>query len=53
MTSMSGSGVPEVVGGGMVCHVFVSRLQVPRVPWDLLILVHSVVFPNGPLPGSQ
>ena len=26
MTSMFESGVPDGVGGGMVCHVFVSRL---------------------------
>ena len=43
MTSMFGSGVPDSVFGGVVCHVFVSWLQVPRLPWDLLLLVESVV----------
>ena len=50
---MFGLGVLDGVGGGMVCHVFVSRLRVPRVPWDLLILVESVVLPTEPPPGAQ
>ena len=53
MTSMFESGVPDVVGGGVVCHVFVSRLQVPRVTWDLLLLVESVVLPTDTPPGTQ
>ena len=49
------SGMPASVGGGggVVCHVFVSRLLVPRVPWDLLLLVDSMVLPNGPTAGAQ
>ena len=37
----------------MVCHVLVSRLHVTWVPWDLWLLVESVVFPTEPPPGSQ
>ena len=47
------SGVGEGVGGGMVCHVLVSRICVPQVPWDLRLLVESVVFPTEPPPGAQ
>ena len=53
MTSMFRSGVPDVVGGGVVCHIFLSRLQVPWLPWDLLLLVESVVLPTDPPPGDQ
>ena len=53
MNSMFGSGVSDVVGGGMVCHVFVSRPGVPRVPWDLLLLVESLLLPNDPPPSAQ
>ena len=53
MTSMFGSGVTDGVGCGVVYHVFVSRIRVPRVPWDLLILVESVVLPTEPPPGAQ
>ena len=34
------------MGGCGVYHVFVSRLCVPRVPWERRILVESVVFPT-------
>ena len=37
----------------MVCHVLVSRLHVTWVPWDLRLLVESVVFPTEPPPGAQ
>ena len=37
----------------MVCHVFVPRLCVPRVPWDSRLLVENVVFPTEPPPGAQ
>ena len=47
------SGVPGGVGGGVVYHVFVSRLQVMRVPWDILLLVESVVLPIDPPPVNQ
>ena len=53
MTSMFESGVPDGFGGGMVCHVFVSRIRVPQVPWDILLLVESVVLPIDPPPGAQ
>ena len=53
MTSMFGSGVLEGVGGGVVCHILVLQLQVPRVHWDLLLLVESVVLPTDPPPGGQ
>ena len=53
MASMFRSFVPDGVGGGVVCHGFLSRLRVLRVPWDILILVESVVLPTDPLPGSQ
>ena len=53
MTSMFGSGVLDGVGGGVVCYIFVSQLRVPRVPWDLLLLVESVVLPTEPPPGAQ
>ena len=52
-TLMFGSGVLEGVGGGVVCHVFVSRLRVPQVPWDLLLLVERVLLPTEPPPGAQ
>ena len=37
----------------MVCHVFVLRLRVPRVPWDIRLLEESVVLPTEPPPGAQ
>ena len=53
MTSMFESGVPKSVGGGMVCHIFVSRLRVTRVPWDFLLLVERVVLTTDPPHGAQ
>ena len=53
MTLMFESGVPDGVGGGVVCHVSVSRFRVPRLPWYLLLLVESVVLPTDPIPGAQ
>ena len=53
MTLMFGSGVTGGVGSGVVCHVFVSRLRVPRVSWGILLLVESVVLPTDPPPGAQ
>ena len=53
MTPILGSGVLDSVGGGVVCQVFVSRLRVLQVPWDLLLLVESVVLPTEPPPGAQ
>ena len=47
------SGFPDGVDGGVVCHALVSRLQVPRVPWDLLLLVENVVLLTDPPPGAQ
>ena len=41
------------VGGGVVFHVFLSRICVPRVPWDRQLLVESVVFSTDPPPGAQ
>ena len=37
----------------MVCHVLVSRICVLQVPWDIWLLVESVVFPTEPPPGAQ
>ena len=45
--------VGYVVKGGVVCHVFVLRLCVPREPWDRRLLVDSMVFPAEPPPGAQ
>ena len=41
------------VGSGVVCHVFLSRLHVPRVPWELRLLVESVVFPTDSPPAPN
>ena len=41
------------MGGGVVCHIFVSRLCVPRKTWERRLLVDSVVFPTDPPPGAQ
>ena len=38
--------VVPIVAGGVVCHDFVSRLPVPQEPWDIRLLVESVVFPT-------
>ena len=53
MTLMFESGVPDGVGGGVVCHVFVSLLRFLRVPWDLMLLVERVVLPTDPTPSAQ
>ena len=53
ITSRFWLGVGAGVGGGVVCHVFVSRLRVPRVPWDFRLLVESVVFPTEHPPVAQ
>ena len=41
------------MGGGGVCHVFVSRLHVPQVPWERRLLVERLLFPTNPPPGAQ
>ena len=53
MTSLFWLGVGKGIGGGVVCHVLVFRLHVPWVPWDIWLLVESVVFPTEPPPGAQ
>ena len=53
MTLIFGSGVTDGVGSGVVCHIFVSQLQVPQVTWDLLLLVERLVLPTDPPTGSQ
>ena len=53
MISRFWSGVEAGVGGGVVCHIFVSRLRVPQVPWDCRFLVESVVFLTDPPTGAQ
>ena len=53
ITSRFWLGVGVGVGGGVVCHVLVSRLRVTQVPWDFWLLVESVVFPTEPPPGPQ
>ena len=47
------SSVGSIVAGGVVCHNFVSRLFVLWEPWDLQLLVESVVFPTKSPPGDQ
>ena len=42
-----------MVSGGVVCQVFVSRLLVPREPFERRLLVDIVVFPTDPPPGVQ
>ena len=37
----------------MVCNVFMFWISVPQVPWDLWLLVESVVLPTEPPPGAQ
>ena len=41
------------MGGGVVCHVFVSQIIVPQVPWERRLLVEIMVFPTDPPPGAQ
>ena len=53
MVSMFWSIVGFIVVGGVVCHALVSQLLVLREPWDIRLLVESVVFPTDPPPGSQ
>ena len=52
MTLMFESGVPDGVGGGVVCHIFVLHPLVPQVPGDILLLVENVVLTNDPPPGA-
>ena len=36
-----------------MCYVFVLQLRVPQVPWDLILMVESVVLSTDPSPGNQ
>ena len=53
VVSMFWSSVVPVVISGVACHAFVSRLLVPREPFDLRLLVESVVLPTEFPPGAQ
>ena len=53
MTSKFWLGVEAGVGGGVVCHIFVLQICMPRVPWDRLIQVESMVFPSDPPRSAQ
>ena len=37
----------------MVCHVFVLRICVLQVPWDLWLLVEIMMLPSEPPPSAQ
>ena len=53
MVSMFWLGVGSCVAGGVVCHIFVLQLRVPRAPWDRRLLGESVAFTTETPPSTH